>query len=117
MRVIVLPGLDGTGRLLAEFAEAICKTHDVTVIAYPEDMTSYERIVDWLLPCLPPEEYVIVAESFSGPAATRIALERPAHLRGVVFVATFLRAPVRLPIWSIRWLRNLAILSTSGCNV
>eukprot|EP00755_Sulcionema_specki_P014001 Sspe_Gene.55531::Locus_30537_Transcript_1_1_Confidence_1.000_Length_2561::g.55531::m.55531 len=70
VRVVALPGLDGTGELLRDFAEAI----GGEVIAYPTD-----RVVDEV-------EYVkqrigsnarvvIVGESYSGWVAARVARE------------------------------------------
>ncbi len=65
MKMVVLPGLDGTGRLSAHFADAMSETSDVTVVTYPDDLTSYKDITEWLQTRLPDEDFVLVAPSFS----------------------------------------------------
>jgi pimeloyl-ACP methyl ester carboxylesterase len=54
---------------------------------------------DELLHELPRPEgpFVIVAESFSGPLALKLAAQTPLGLRAVILVATFVRCPVRVP--------------------
>lgn len=94
----LLPGLDGTGRMLAGFAEAareVC-AGDVRVVAYPRD-----RVLDYVqleafaraaLPATAP--LVLLGESFSGPVALSIAADPPRNLVGLVLSTTFARAPV-----------------------
>jgi pimeloyl-ACP methyl ester carboxylesterase len=50
-------------------------------------------LVDFVLSKLPNEEFILVGESFSGPIAYQVALNKPEHLLSVVFVATFLTSP------------------------
>ncbi|NMA99227.1 MAG: hypothetical protein GX970_14170 [Phyllobacteriaceae bacterium] len=77
MKIVVLPGLDGTGRLLSDFTASLRKNFDVEIVSYPLDMTSYEEIRKWIGPRLRQDDYVIVAESFSGPVAIDITAQRP----------------------------------------
>jgi pimeloyl-[acyl-carrier protein] methyl ester esterase len=93
MKVLVLPGLDGTGLLLEEFARLIGAEHHVEVIAYPGDLATYGSLETWLETRLPQEEFAMVAESFSGPLAIRIASQNPKYLKATVLVATFARRP------------------------
>jgi len=73
MKVVVLPGLDGTGALLTPFCDALPAGLVGQGISYPVQFTSYDDIFDWLTDRLPTEEFLIVAESFSGPLGIRFA--------------------------------------------
>lgn len=96
MKIIILPGLDGTGRLLSDFAKAVSFGHDVEVISYPSSLVTYGDLDLWLGDRLPSEPFVLIAESFSGPLALSIAASQPHNLLAVVFVATFARSPRRV---------------------
>ncbi len=89
MRTLVLPGLHGSGRLLARFAQALPAPIAPEIIAYPDRAIGYDALADGVpvgdAPC------AIVAESFSGPIGVRLA-SRP-NVRALVLVATFTRAP------------------------
>lgn len=113
MRIVVLPGLDGTGLLLTEFEESLSRHHAVSVMRYPPDMCRYDELHRWLESQLPGEPFVIVAESFSGPLAAMIASQAPNGLMGVVFVATFARSPLALPPFVARAMTVMPIRSAA----
>ena len=97
--LVVLPGLDGTGRLLVEFAAAARQSFEsVVVVSYPPDApldySALERMARQALPHATP--FVLLAESFSGPIALSIAATPPANLVALVLSTTFARNPVRL---------------------
>ena len=93
MRFILLPGLDGTGKLFAPFVAILPPTVSATIVAYPPDKPrTYRELAESV--SLPPHEpFVIIAESFSGPIAIRLAATAPPNLRAIVLVATFVRRP------------------------
>lgn len=97
MKILILPGLDGTAVLLSEIVELLDFRHEVTAVRYAPDLLRYQDLKTRVEAVLPTEEYIIVAESFSGPLAAMIASEKPRGLRGVVFVATFANTPIRVP--------------------
>lgn len=101
MRAVVLPGLDGTGRMLTGFVERLGKHCPTSVVAYPGDRAlTYSELADFISEQLPVDEpFVLIAESFSGPAATLVASRRPVGLAGLAFVASFVRKPLRIPGW------------------
>lgn len=66
-------------------------------MSYPSTLTRYDDIARWLRPQLGTGSYAIVAESFSGPLAVRLAAAHPAGLKALILVASFSRAPHRLP--------------------
>lgn len=93
--LIVLPGLDGTGDLLVPFAEA----SGARVVTYPPDRAlSLDEYVE-LAAREVDGEAVVIAESFSGPVALRLAKKVP--LAALVLVGTFVTPP--LPRM-LRWL-------------
>lgn len=67
---------------------------DVIAITYPANKClDYDGLVELVLSQLPDEDFVLIAESFSGYVAYLIGLQKPKHLQSVVFVATFLTNP------------------------
>lgn len=97
----LLPGLDGTARLLAAFVEAArgAGFTDVAAIAYPTDrVLGYDALEAFARDALPRDApFVLLGESFSGPVAIAIAADPPPNLRGLVLSTTFANAPVPLP--------------------
>ena len=97
MKILILPGLDGTGALLSEIVELLTSNHEVIVVRYAPDLYSYQDLKTKVQAALPDGDYIIVAESFSGPLAVMLAYENPTGLQGVVFVATFAKTPITVP--------------------
>lgn len=97
--VLLLPGLEGTGRLFARFVAAATGALDLRVVRYPPDRARYSTLMTLVRKQLPREErWALLAESFSGPLALRLAAEAPPGLEAVVLAASFHRQPAR------RWL-------------
>jgi pimeloyl-ACP methyl ester carboxylesterase len=98
MKLVLLPGLDGTGELFAPFLDALPGV-DAQVICYPTDreMTylEHEAYVRERLPRDRP--FVLLGESFSGPIAISIAASAPANLRGLILCCSFAANP--LPVF------------------
>ena len=96
----ILPGLDGTTRMLDAFIAAARANDFSTVhaIGYPLDQplgyAELEAIARAELPRQAP--FVLLGESFSGPIAIAIAADPPPNLIGLVLSTTFARAPVPL---------------------
>ncbi|MEW6284578.1 MAG: alpha/beta hydrolase, partial [Candidatus Eremiobacterota bacterium] len=62
--LLLLPGLDGTGRMFEPFLRGLPPGLEVSVTAYPDRLQPYadlERYLSW-----PEGPCVLVAESFSG---------------------------------------------------
>jgi pimeloyl-ACP methyl ester carboxylesterase len=91
--------LDGTGRLFDPLLEELSPDLQANVISYPTnailDYAALERLVEAALPKNDP--FIIVAESFSGPLAIRLASRRVTGLIGLVLAGTFVRYPLPLP--------------------
>lgn len=111
MKIVFLPGLDGSGMLTQADELAGVTGLAVELVKYPLDLTRYSDILDWLKPQLPAEEYVLVAESFSGPIAACIGAAGSPFLKGIVFIATFARRPRRVPVRVAKILRVFPVRS------
>lgn len=99
-RLVILPGLDGTGLLLAEFAQVLSTFFQVQVITYPTDEPlSYDELLGHVRARLPAGPFLLIGESFSGPLALRLAAEHLTRVRGVILGASFAR--LDLPLKSV----------------
>jgi pimeloyl-ACP methyl ester carboxylesterase len=101
---LLLPGLDGTGRLFSRFVAVRTGALDLRVLSYPPDRFLAYRDLDALvrreLPAGRP--FALLGESFGGPLALRIAADPPPGLVGLVLAATFHRRPAARAIAALR---------------
>jgi pimeloyl-ACP methyl ester carboxylesterase len=102
-RLVLLPGLDGTGDLFEPLLGALPSEVQSTVIRYGS-VSRYSACRELVTQRLPLDEpYVLLGESFSGPVAIEIAATRPPLLRGVILVGSFASSPsptlTRLASW------------------
>ncbi len=96
--------MDGTGKLFAPLLPFLDK-ESTTIISYPtEGQQDYEALMDYVKPKLPKEDFILVAESFSGPIGAILAGSGISNLKAVVFVATFLSTPRRFLVKAVRQL-------------
>jgi pimeloyl-ACP methyl ester carboxylesterase len=95
LTLVLLPGMDGTGRLFERFIRALGTETKVQVVAYPPDKPlHYSKLQSFVQNALPANEpFVLLAESFSGPIAIEFAANAGAQLRGLVLCCTFARNP------------------------
>jgi len=113
LTLVLLPGMDGTGELFADFAAALGARCHPVIVAYPMDKPlTYQALEDLVRARLPTgEPFVLLAESFSGPVAIALAAEHPPGLAGLILCCTFARNPIPslaglkavvglLPIWT-----------------
>lgn len=125
--LVVLPGLDGTGKLLRDFAARLPSDVETRIIVYPADQAmGYEELEKWVYPLLPEDRrYVLLAESFAGPLLLRLAARSPPGLVGAVLCGSFACNPFpmlrwarplisQVPIKSLpRWLRTLIMWNSA----
>ena len=65
MKLILLPGLDGTGKLFKPILDALPNSLDIQIINYDADKKlSYNELVEYVKQKLPKEDYVLLAEDF-----------------------------------------------------
>ncbi len=87
--------MDGTGLLFEPILRLLKESTPPMVVSYPSDrVLGYEQLQSYVVSVLPAKEpYVLIAESYSGPIAARIAATHPPMMRGLVLSATFIRKP------------------------
>src|SRR5690348_11173051 len=94
MRWVFLPGLDGTGLLLEKVVARAGVSAPCTLVRYPTELKGsyqdYVGIVGAALGCEQP--VVLIAESFSGPVAVRLAQAHP-NIKAVVLSGSFVSHP------------------------
>ena len=96
LKVVLLPGLDGPGALFSPFIKALSGEFLPEVISYPADaLFTYAELKNYVAPQLETDmPFIIVAESFSGPLAIRLAARKPKNLIAVILCATFIKNPL-----------------------
>jgi pimeloyl-[acyl-carrier protein] methyl ester esterase len=111
--VVLLPGLDGTGKLFAEFVQHLRPNVDPMIISYPKDQPlGYDELEALVLAALPQDRpFVLLGESFSGPIAMRIGARSPAGLVAVILCGTFAKNPFPWLGWArcppLDWWRSM----------
>ena len=114
LRIVLLPGMDGTGDLFSPFVDALSPSLSADIVSYPANRAlNYRELESLIRSHLPAAPYILLGESFSGPLAIAIAATQPPHLRGVVLCCTFAQDPRpalsaiggTLPTrWAMRWI-------------
>ena len=100
--LVLLPGLDGTGKLFAEFLKVLDPSFNATVIGYPKDVPAgYAELETLVRAALPADRpFMLLGESFSGPIAIRIAASPPPGLVGLILCGTFASNPFPYLAWA-----------------
>lgn len=93
---MLLPGFDGTGELFRPLQAALDKTIATRVCRYTTE-ESFDDYVETAAAMLPPENAVLLAESFSGPVALALMAKYPGRIVCAVLCATFAVSPF-LPV-------------------
>ena len=103
MRLVMLPGLDGSGDLFRPLLQVLPSQLTSQVIPYPAHrVLSYDALVPFVQEAFPQREpFVLLGESFGGPLALQCAAAPPVNLRAVILSATFATNPVP---YHLRWL-------------
>jgi pimeloyl-[acyl-carrier protein] methyl ester esterase len=109
--LVVLPGLDGTGRRLGEFVNRLAPI-ETRVVRYPDQPLGYEELAALVSSSLPSDRpFVLLGESFSGPLVIRIAARRPEGLDGIILCGTFAKNPYPWLGWARPLARHLPLKS------
>ncbi|HZX17506.1 MAG TPA: alpha/beta fold hydrolase [Pseudomonas sp.] len=124
MRLVLLPGLNGSNTLFGPLLAHLHPALEVQVLELPtEGSQAYKDLADLLLGRLGNAPYVLLGESYSGPLAYLLALHRPPGLRGVIFAASFLSLPhpllpqlkyLPLPRWLLAQNTLLSLFCLNG---
>jgi pimeloyl-[acyl-carrier protein] methyl ester esterase len=94
MRFLLLPGLDGTGKLFSRFVHMRPPSFSCEVLAYDDGFAEFDEYVNAVKVRLCADaKTVLIAESFSGPIAAHIASRYPEQVAGIIFAASFVAPP------------------------
>ena len=103
VRLICLPGFDGTGELFEPLLSELGRGITPTMVRYSTER-SFADYVDSVARALPEQGAVLVAESFSGPIALAVMARHPSRVHRAILCATFAESPFR---WLARAARHL----------
>jgi len=94
-KLILLPGLDGTGNLFEPLLEEIENERTIGVIRYPpNEALTYTELVSFVEGEIERESSIyIVAESFSGVIALNLLNKCESKIKGIILVASFITTP------------------------
>lgn len=97
MRLVLLPGMDGTGCSLRPVLPWLAEAGiEAEALSYPGDEAlGYAELEAWIRERLPQEgPFWVGGESFSGPLAVRLAADPPRGLAGVTLIVSFVTNPI-----------------------
>ncbi|MGB4811688.1 MAG: alpha/beta hydrolase [Methylophilaceae bacterium] len=89
--LVLLPGMDGTGKLFAPLIALLPSYISPIVIIFPTTIKlSYQELATLVQAQIPPDgPYILLGESFSGPIAIALAANANVHLKGLILTCTF----------------------------
>jgi pimeloyl-ACP methyl ester carboxylesterase len=95
--LVLLPGLEGTGTLFADFVSQLPPALTLIIGKYPaQQFLAYAELVSHVREIVPSDTpFVLVAESFSTPLAAMFAATRPPDLVGLILCAGFITNPAK----------------------
>lgn len=96
MRVVLLPGLNGSSDLFRPLLDELDDVSIQVLELSAEGPQDHDSLAASLHRQLGEAPFILLGESFSGAIAYRIALQQPTGLRGVIFAASFLSCPSAL---------------------
>jgi len=84
--------MDGTGELFTEFLSYYDGDHLVISLSEsgPQDHATLANVINKKMPT---EDYILLAESFAGGIVPELLKLNISHMKGVIFVASFLSSP------------------------
>jgi len=109
LTIVLLPGLDGTGRLFEFLLPFLPSYLNPIIVSYPTaPCLDYNALQDFVVKVIPTTgSWVLLAESFSGPIALNIAASGQRNLVAVILVATFIQNPLpQFASWSRYFIDN-----------
>ena len=88
--------MDGTGILFKPVLSELGEKNTVILPLPQNGPQDYASLAEYVVTNLPREDCILVAESFSGGIAAVLSRQEIPHLKGIIFVASFLSSPKTL---------------------
>jgi pimeloyl-[acyl-carrier protein] methyl ester esterase len=105
IKLVFMPGMDGTGISFEPLSKFLSASIVTTVIRYPADrLLSFEETVACAYDQIKGDQDIVVAESFSGPVAIALIGSGKLKTKGLILCATFAKAPRPVIMKILRWL-------------
>ena len=96
-KIVLLPGLDGTGRLFLPLLSCVDDPSSLLVVRYQDLPADLDQLTEQAEAMIPEGQAVIlIAESFSSLVALRLLERGKLQIAGILFFAGFARAPCPL---------------------
>jgi pimeloyl-ACP methyl ester carboxylesterase len=93
--IVLLPGLNGTARLLEDVRSRLAAKRPAVIIDYPVDRKlGYGELIELVRGRLPEGRFIVLGESFSGPIAIELAARMPERVAGLILTVSFARSPL-----------------------
>jgi len=95
-KLVLLPGMDGTGKLFGPLVAALDGCVETQIIDYPvHEKLKYPELMARVARQLPRDgtDFALLAESFAGPIGLTLAQQRHPGLRGLILAVTFAIPP------------------------
>jgi len=107
--LVLMPGLDGSGALFTSFEQLIAGNWKYRSVRYPADLpASIDAYAEHVEREIAAERSVVLlAESFSGPIAIRLASRLGERAKALVLCASFATRPHVLIQWASRFPQGL----------
>ena len=91
-KIILLPGMDGSGIMFGPLIQLISNRYDYEVIALHQlDDQSYESQAEFVANRIGDESVILFAESYSGYIALLISRLKPHNIKHIIFAASFIQ--------------------------
>ena len=109
--LVFMPGMDGTGLSFEPVLPFLPHSAKVTIVRYPADkFLSFDETVECAAAQIPPgDPPIVIAESFSGPAAIKMIGAGRIKARALILCATFVKSP-RPIVWRVMRFLHLPML-------
>lgn len=99
MKIVLLPGLDGTGLLFENLTEHLSLDHEVELVSFELIYgLTYKEQAEELASKYKNDELLIVGESYSGRIAYELSHLLKGNVKGIVFLASFISRPSLLSL-------------------
>jgi len=101
VKILLLPGLDGTGILFDRLVSALPNDLDVQIISLDSLIgTSFSEQAQSVADSLNDTEFIIVAESYSGRMGYELCHLLGERVKRVIFLASFVSSPSIISKWA-----------------
>jgi pimeloyl-[acyl-carrier protein] methyl ester esterase len=93
--IVLLPGLNGTARLLENVRARLAAKRPAAIIDYPtHEKLGYSELSELVRGRLSEARFIVLGESFSGPIAIELAASMPDRVAGLILAVSFARNPL-----------------------